>query len=317
MSFKKVSLILCIAFLQLQIKYSLSEESPESIVNQTDINTNQTNPEVEEIQNKTTILPRYNCTRISREEIAQLIVLNSSSIPSYLQLKNYFIFDILHLKQLVTQNLGEINEISGTQLQQQDKNNETTTATSAAINSTETESKETSGTCAVLIFYYNWCRFSAAAAPKFNAIGRLFPQIYIIAIEAYYYYSVTIKFGVSGVPSIYFLHNGRAVAKYNKTEITMNGLFDFIKSLTSFEPNITRQAVELDGLKGDELLNVTNFDLQGPLVIKSDNNTNFLLIFCWIFCLIVFFYYFLTSTLFARFKEYIRALWNEAHEHVD
>ena len=39
--------------------------------------------------------------------------------------------------------------------------------------------------CALVLFYYPWCIFSAKAAPAFNAIGRIFPQIRVLALDAY------------------------------------------------------------------------------------------------------------------------------------
>ena len=39
--------------------------------------------------------------------------------------------------------------------------------------------------CAVVLFYYPSCVFSCKAAPHFNALGRLFPQIHVLALDAY------------------------------------------------------------------------------------------------------------------------------------
>lgn len=44
------------------------------------------------------------------------------------------------------------------------------------------------GQCTVLIFYLDWCPFSAKAAAAFNALGRLYPQLNILAIDAYTVY---------------------------------------------------------------------------------------------------------------------------------
>lgn len=44
------------------------------------------------------------------------------------------------------------------------------------------------GQCTVIVFYLDWCPFSAKAAAHFNALGRLFPQLNILAIEAYSVY---------------------------------------------------------------------------------------------------------------------------------
>ena len=39
--------------------------------------------------------------------------------------------------------------------------------------------------CVVLLFYYPWCIFSAKAAPHFNALGRIYPQLEVMALDAY------------------------------------------------------------------------------------------------------------------------------------
>lgn len=270
---------------------------------------------------------RYNCTPVERNETAQLIVVNSSSIPSYLQLKNYFIVDFFYMNHSSNENNYPEEKTSTI-------DNETATTSNMTTSSNET------GQCAIMIFYYNWCRFSAAAAPQFNALGRLYPQMYVMAIDAYYHYSITIRFGVSGVPSMYFLYNGRAVAKYNRTDITMDGLVEFIRSLTSLEPikpNVTDHH-EVEEINNDEenvnngnktfsydriFWNITDNDRNGPLVIHLENQQNYLLIFCWKFCLIVLFYHFFRSNLFAMIKDHVRGMWNEwaqtvqHHEHAD
>ena len=39
--------------------------------------------------------------------------------------------------------------------------------------------------CAVVLFYANWCYFSAKLAPMYNAVGRAFPGVPVLAIDAY------------------------------------------------------------------------------------------------------------------------------------
>lgn len=103
-----------------------------------------------------------------------MIVVNSSSIPSYIQLKNYYIVDLFYMNHSTNGNSEE-------KTSKTIDNNDTTSTT---MNTVSNEA----GQCAIMIFYYNWCRFSAAATPKFNAIGRLYPQMYVMAIDAYYHY---------------------------------------------------------------------------------------------------------------------------------
>ena len=39
--------------------------------------------------------------------------------------------------------------------------------------------------CAVVLFYAKWCYFSASLAPMYNAVGRAFSGIPVLAIDAY------------------------------------------------------------------------------------------------------------------------------------
>ena len=39
--------------------------------------------------------------------------------------------------------------------------------------------------CAVVLFYAKWCYFSATLAPLYNAVGRTFKGIPIVALDAY------------------------------------------------------------------------------------------------------------------------------------
>ena len=48
-------------------------------------------------------------------------------------------------------------------------------------NSTNT----TEGHCVFVMFYAPWCKFSTASAPHFNAIGRAFADIDVIAVDAF------------------------------------------------------------------------------------------------------------------------------------
>lgn len=72
--------------------------------------------------------------------------------------------------------------------------NESTTTSSGDASSDSsspsTPSSTTSapGQCTVLIFYLDWCPFTAKAAAHFNALGRLYPQLHILAIDAYTVY---------------------------------------------------------------------------------------------------------------------------------
>lgn len=39
--------------------------------------------------------------------------------------------------------------------------------------------------CTLVMFYYKWCPFSAKYAKHYNALGRVYPQFNVLAIDAY------------------------------------------------------------------------------------------------------------------------------------
>jgi len=58
-------------------------------------------------------------------------------------------------------------------------------STSSSLSPLESLPSRNSSQCSLVLFYYPWCTFSAKAAPHFNAIGRLFPGIHVLALDAY------------------------------------------------------------------------------------------------------------------------------------
>lgn len=114
------------------------------------------------------------------------------------------------------------------------------------------------------------------------------------------------RYGVVGVPSAYLFHNSKLVSRYNRSEVTVDGLVAYIRRLTSLDPI-------------GEVVTVEE-DLLGPLPSVAVTSVNFTLISAWIFVLVVSAYYFARSELFRRAKEHVYNMWNEAqfqHEHVD
>ena len=105
---------------------------------------------------------------------------------------------------------------------------------------------------------------------------------------------------------MFLFHNSKIVSRYNHSEANIEHFADYIKTLSSFEPI--------------EMINVTESDYTGPLVIHEKRRSSFLFISSWIFCLIFFAYYFVQSELFRKLKDQVYNLWNEAqfhHEHIE
>lgn len=49
---------------------------------------------------------------------------------------------------------------------------------------------QTGGICTLVLFYAVWCPFSMKLAPAYNALGRLFPTVPIIAVDIEMQYNV-------------------------------------------------------------------------------------------------------------------------------
>ena len=115
------------------------------------------------------------------------------------------------------------------------------------------------------------------------------------------------RYGVVGVPSAYLFHNNKLVSRYNRSEVTVEGLVEYLRRVTSLEP------------VGE--VAVTEADRLGPLPSTAvSGQFNYTLLSAWVFILTVAAYYFARSELFRRAKEQVLHMWNEAqfqHEHVD
>lgn len=120
------------------------------------------------------------------------------------------------------------------------------------------------------------------------------------------HYSTTMRYGVVGVPSAYLFHSNKLISRFNKSEVTIEQLVQYVNRFTSLEP------------VGE--VNITEADRLGPLSSQVAYTFNYTFIGSWAFCILVGFYYFSRSELFRRAKEHIYNMWNEAqfqHEHID
>ena len=57
-------------------------------------------------------------------------------------------------------------------------------------------------TCSIILFYGNWCQFSARAAPSFNALPRFFPSLNFYAIEVANNLNIFSQYAVVALPSV-------------------------------------------------------------------------------------------------------------------
>lgn len=113
------------------------------------------------------------------------------------------------------------------------------------------------------------------------------------------------RFGLVGIPTILFFHNGKMVAKFNNTEPTKELLFAFIKHVAGLEP--------------DPNVNITELDWSGPVPTTVEPISDYVLTISSIFLFVSLFYLTVKSTVFKKIVESIRNTWREAeaHQHLD
>lgn len=142
--------------------------------------------------------------------------------------------------------------------------------------------------CAVVLFYAKWCFFSARLAPIYNAAGRAFSGIPILAIDAYTHNSLNTRYGIVGVPTIILFQESKPVARFNRTR-TLKDLLEFIHESTGMEYN--------------ESIEVSPEDYLGPLSGSPSGEQNYYLIASFLFLLCI-------GLLCLWRLQYIHMLWN-------
>ncbi|XP_022110789.1 uncharacterized protein LOC110990193 [Acanthaster planci] len=129
------------------------------------------------------------------------------------------------------------------------------------------------GYCAFVMFYAPWCKFSAKAAPAFNAIGRAFPDLEVLAIDAFQYNSLNTRFGIVAVPNVLLFHNSKPVMRFNYSQRTFDVFSGFIRNFTGLEPNSSVQVSEEDYL--------------GPVPSVATEESDYALWLSWLFLITV------------------------------
>jgi thiol-disulfide isomerase/thioredoxin len=169
------------------------------------------------------------------------------------------------------------------------------------------KTRSTPSNCSIVLFYAHWCPFSAKAAPHFNALPLAFPHLRVAAIDSTEHSSVNSFFGILSVPTILLFHNGKTVAKFNDTSLTLDKFAAFIHAFTD--------------LRSAENFNLTSVpDNRGPLSSVATETRDVWLYLAWIFIVLCFFHYAAKSTLWKKVSDLVRTTWREAeaqHEHTD
>ena len=95
--------------------------------------------------------------------------------------------------------------------------------------------RTTPAQCSLAFFYASWCPFSARAAPHFNGLARLFPDMKMYAIDTSDFHTMNTQFGIMALPTLILFHNSKAVAKYNQSDFELEN-FAKRKLLNHFLP---------------------------------------------------------------------------------
>lgn len=174
-------------------------------------------------------------------------------------------------------------------------NNETTLGNViAAMNRTKV--------CGLLLFYSPYCEFCTNLAPLYNAVGRSYNDVLVLASDAQNVMGISAKYGIVGIPTILLFHSGKAVAKYNRSR-TVADFKQFILQLTGVLPTIP--------------FNITNEDNVGPLTSTLKESRDYYLIFS--ICFIIFLLLKLLGpclkSSFVSCYQWLRAIFT--HEKVD
>lgn len=163
-----------------------------------------------------------------------------------------------------------------------------------------------SGRCLLVFFYAPFCPFSSMAAPHFNALPRVFPDVKMAALDASLYQTFNTQYGIVGIPTLLLFHQGRPVAKFNNTEYNIETFVQFVTKYTKIKPT-------------DKYF-VTSADFFGPLSSIPDKRADYFLILSWVFLIICAAYYFSKSSWWKSIVETIKNNWRESeaqHEHTE
>lgn len=135
--------------------------------------------------------------------------------------------------------------------------------------------------CAIVLFYTEYCPFCAKLAPLYNALGRVYNNLPILAVDAYKQHSLNTRFGVVAVPTILLFHSGKPVLKFNNS-VSLDDMRNFVKNNTGVEGNFSVQISEEDYL--------------GPLKNKPVDEKDYYLLFSVLFLILFGVFMFAKST---------------------
>jgi thiol-disulfide isomerase/thioredoxin len=154
--------------------------------------------------------------------------------------------------------------------------------------------------CTLLVFYSPYCMFSARSAPYLNGIARYYPNVSVIALQINESSTLSMKYGIIALPTVLLLHNHRAIAKLNHTNVSLDALGIFIEKHT--------------GLPLVENMTLSEIDYQGPLPSKVVERANWILFSAWIFTIMSLLWFVLKSSYALQVYNWLATTWKEARE---
>ncbi|KAK6171202.1 hypothetical protein SNE40_019441 [Patella caerulea] len=185
---------------------------------------------------------------------------------------------------------------------------ENTTAIVRIVNSTTLldflsfDKNNNSTDCVLIMFYAPWCPFCAKTAAQFNAVGRAFKQLDVLAVDAIHFSNLNARFGTVAVPNIMVFHQSRSAVRFNQTNRSFQQLVEFVTNVT--------------GLEANSSIEVEEEDFIGPISSIPTVESDYLLWCAWIFILLCTSHLFINSQYGQGAIDKVRTLWQE-HQHIE
>ncbi|XP_064603486.1 thioredoxin domain-containing protein 15-like [Liolophura sinensis] len=170
------------------------------------------------------------------------------------------------------------------------------------LNRISFKTNESRSDCVLVMFFAPWCHFSAQTAPHYNALGRAYPNLDVLAVDAIHFSNLNARFGTVSVPNVLLFHQSRAVVKFNQSTRSFDNFVQFVKNLTGLDPNVS---VVLE-----------DQDYEGPLPSVPIPETDYLLWLAWVFVCACSTYMFTVSSTGQHIINRVMVLWQE-HQHIE
>lgn len=127
--------------------------------------------------------------------------------------------------------------------------------------------KQREDECSVVLFYATWCPFSMKMTQNYNALGRIFTNIDVVAVDVVTQTnSFMTKYGTVAVPMLLLFQGGRVVSSYTLPNTTLPALLEYVARQTKL--SIPQHADSYDVIAA----------MEGPVPVALLLQTNWVLI---------------------------------------